>query len=166
MCAALCDEFHFERGDIGMPYRSQPNQMIDLRSVPKNIENVAGDGNCLYRAISVHLSGSELNYRLLKEMTADSLFSNRRKFVFIDELQVNDLRVRAITDGVWGEQSHMIALSVALRIRMYCFNPLLKPPQWERIDGQLKPEYPAIQVSFATTLMTLVYNLNIYIFYV
>ena len=155
LSAALCDEFVFQRGGIGMQYRSQPHRMIDLRSIPENIVDVARDGNCLYRAISVHLSGSELNYRKLKEMTDRSLQDNRVKFLFIDEDQVDDLRVRAIRDREWGEQSHMIALSIALRIRMYCFNPLLKPPQWERIDGQLKPEYPAIHVPFYITHMTI-----------
>ena len=123
--------------------------MIALRSDPDNkyIVDVARDGNCLYRAISVHLSGSEENYRKLKDMTAQSLLDNRQKFLVIPDDEVDEFRERAITDGVWGEQTHMIALSLALRIRVYCFNPLLKPPVWERIDCQLKPEYPAIQVT-------------------
>lgn len=148
LSAALCDEFVLQRGGIGIQYRTLRSRMIDLRSVPDDncIIDVGRDGNCLYRAISVHLSGSELNYRNLKDRTAQSLLDNRQKFLVIPDDDVGELHEAALRDRAWGEQSHMLALSLALRVRVYCFNPLLTPPQWEHIDCKLKPEYPPIHV--------------------
>jgi hypothetical protein len=147
MSEALCAEHRLERGVMGLQYRSQPHKVVDLQTPPDpdSIVNVAGNGNCLFRAISVHLSGSEVNYMRLKQLTADSLAANRENFFYIPETNVDRLREVALRDRAWGEESHMIALSVALRIRIYCFNTAWNPPSWELMDGRFKPGYPQIQ---------------------
>jgi hypothetical protein len=42
-----------------------------------NIINVAGDGNCLYRAIQIPFGNDEKNYMPLKQMVHDFVKENR-----------------------------------------------------------------------------------------
>ena len=135
--ASLSDEFDLKQNILYSDYRSQPSVLYDNTSpqtkplitidntVPPTVcENVAGDGNCLYRAVCLSISGSEVSFEQIKQLTAESLEEHRHDFAMIDEDEINDLIERALTDRVFGEQSHLFALSVRLRIPIYVFNPL------------------------------------------
>ena len=80
-------------------------------------------------------------------MTAESFEQHRRNFAMIDEDEIDDLIERARTDRVFGKQSHLIALSVRLRIPIYVFNPLWTPPAWATMSTELKPTCDPVEVN-------------------
>ena len=146
--AELCQEFKLERGDLFSEYRFQPSIQIPNTTAPNVCGEVRGDGNCLYRAICLAISGSETSYNQLRQMTALELNINRRNFANIPEDKIQELINSALTDGDWGEESHIIALSLALRIRIYVFDRIRKPSRWDPIVITFKPNYDFVQVRF------------------
>ena len=76
---------------------------------------------------------------------------NRRNFAYIAEEIIDGLIHSALLEGAfgedaWSEESHLIALSVALRIRIYLFNRLWTPAQWEKISADLNSNCVPVQV--------------------
>ena len=73
MGVALCNEFQLLNSNFNAfaQYRSAPMHLIERTSPPSVSENVCGDGNCMYRAVSLAISGSEENYDQLKQLIAD-----------------------------------------------------------------------------------------------
>ena len=157
----LSTEFYLRQGNLYSDFRSQPSILNDITSPPTipliTIENtvsptvcgnVIGDGNCLYRAVCLSISGSEVSFERIKELTVKSLETHRREFAHIDEDIVDNLIEEARTDGAWGEQSHLIALSVGLRIPIYVFNWILNPPKWETMST-LQPTCAPVEVNLS-----------------
>ena len=147
----LCKEFHFKQDTMFSQYRDIPSINIPTKCVPKIIGNVVGDGNCLYRSVSLSISGTQDNHKKLREKTATELHMNRKNFAYIAEEKIDGLIHSALLEGAfgedaWGEESHLIALSVALRIRIYLFNRLWTPPQWETISADLNSNCVPVQV--------------------
>ena len=153
-------EFNLHQGILYSDYRSKPLIPGDDTSppniplltidntVPPNVcGDVAGDGNCLYRAVCLSISGSEVGFELIKLLTAESLEEHRHDFVNIGEDAIDDLIEEALTDGAYGEQSHLIALSVRLRISIYVFNPLWTPPAWATMSTELSPNCDPVEVN-------------------
>ena len=110
-------------------YCDIPSIQIPTTCVPKCFGNVVGDGNCLYRSVSLSISGTQDNHRKHREITATKLYLHRKNSALIDEEKIDALINSAFFDGsygvdAWGEQSHLIALSFALHIRIYVFNVL------------------------------------------
>ena len=54
----LCQELHLAGGDLFVKYRFQPLIQIFNTTAPNVYGDVRGDGNCLYRAICLSISGS------------------------------------------------------------------------------------------------------------
>ena len=149
MGAALCTEYHMPDQNFNAfaQYRSAPFQIIDNMQPPAVSENVRGDGNCMYRAVSLAISGSEENYIQLKQLTASELDIHRYNFDDIGDNEIDNLIKRAKAPGRWGEESHLIALSVALRIRIYVFNHVWNPPRWDTMSTSLHHVAP-VQADF------------------
>ena len=145
----LCDKYYLQSGDSLMQYRFQPRVVIQNTRLPGFCENVLGDGNCLYRSVCLAIAGSDQSYMQLKQQTAFELHINRSNLVHIPEANIDSLIKSAKRQGVYGEVRHLIALSVALKIKIYLFNRSRRPPQWETIIAVLKPECHPIQVLMA-----------------
>ena len=122
--------------------------LLIINTVPPNVcGDVAGDGNCLFRAVCLLISCSEVSFELIKLFTAESLEEHRRDFVSIGEDAIVDLIEEALTDGAYGKQSYLIALSVRLRIPIYVFNPLLIPPTWATMFTELNYTCDPVEVN-------------------
>ena len=156
----LSTEFYLRQGLLYSDFRSQPSIPNDNNSpptiplitiantvLPDVCGNVAGDGNCMYRAVCLAISGSEVSFRQIKELTAESLTEHRRDFAKIDEKNIDTLIARARRDGAYGEEFHLFALSVRLRTPIYVFNRILHPPEWETMSTELNPNCDPVQVT-------------------
>ena len=160
----LCNEFDLQKGNLYSEYRSQTSKQIDITCPPDVCGDVGKDGNCLYRAICLEISGSEVSYRQIKQWTASSLDDHRDDFVAIGEDQIDKLIESAQADGVYGEESHLIALSVCIRIPIYVFNRTWTPPQWDTMSTELKPNCHPIQVNLNINMLLFqIFILNIYL---
>ena len=129
-----------------MEYRSQPKILIRNTRLPGYCENILGDGNCLYRAVCFAIAVSDESYMKLKQMTALELQINRSNFVHIPKKLIKGLIQEATQNGAYGEVRLLIALSAALKIKIYVFNRTSRPPQWDTILAVLKHKCRPIQV--------------------
>ena len=174
----LSAEFNLHQGILYSDYRSEPLIPGDDTSpptiplltientVPPNVcGNVAGVGNCLYRAVCLSISGSEVSFEQIKLLIAESLEEHRRDFVNIGEDAIDDLIEEALTDGAYGEQSHLIAISVRLRIPIYVFNPLWTPPAWATMSTELNPNCASVEVNSYICRYSYLCILLIHIYY-
>ena len=89
--------------------------------------NTRGDGNCLYRAVSLAISGSQKYYVKLKTLTTLEIILNRSHYdtssrqyndMIKDDRVVtstfNYLITSAVRDGMYSELLHLYALSASL----------------------------------------------------
>ena len=118
-------------GIIKMFEPSLANDMSPLKT--------GGDGNCLYRAVSLALSGSEEHHLFLRLITAIELILNNTTYNtrkkdnnFLGDVRIvtspyEKLVADAIRETTYSEMAHLYALSAALGIpvRSY-FPPQLK----------------------------------------
>lgn len=94
-----------------------------------------GDGNCLYRAVSLAVTGSQEHHNLLRLKTALELILNRQSYdtkrknndflhdTRIVTSQYQKLVIDAVTDKTYSEMAHIYALSAALGIAIYSYYP-------------------------------------------
>lgn len=143
----LCNDLKLQQENLYSEYRSQHSNDISYTTVPTVTGNVSGDGNCLYRSVCLSISGSERSYMQLKHCTATELIKNRHNFVQIDEARVPALIKSANKERAWGKFSHLIALSIYLRIRIHVFYRTINPPQWQTVPTDLTPNCVSVQVS-------------------
>ena len=84
----LCKEFNFKQDTMFSNYRDIPLINIPNTCVTKIFGNVFVAGNCLYRSISLSISGTHENHRKLRDMTATEFHLNRINFALIDEVKL------------------------------------------------------------------------------
>ena len=100
--------------------------------------NTRGDGNCLYRAVSLAISGSQKYYVKLKTLTALEIILNRSHYdtssrqyndIIKDDRVVtsmfNYLVTSAVKDGMYSELLHLYALSASLGRTIDSYYPLV-----------------------------------------
>lgn len=146
LSVALCNEYHMLRGERFADHRAQIHRLIANTFLPTVFGEVIGDGNCLFRAVDLQITGSEHNYEILKYLTAQELRRNRHNFVAIPEDDIAKLIEVVEAPHEWGEFSHLIVLSIALRIPISVFDRSRQPPIWETIRGQLNEGCAPVQV--------------------
>ena len=108
--------------------------LVPLRTV--------GDGNCLYRAVSLACFSHEGHHVLLRLLVAIEIALNRTfynkdktkhkmlKNVFVISSDVNKLLCDALTLGAYSEMAHMVALSSVLGVPIRSFYPPLRNPEF------------------------------------
>ena len=96
---------------------------------------VMGDGNCLWNSISVSLFGDYSMMESLRLLTASTLLENekrfsdylkeqQRKYGYSHELGFDGLVGAATELQVWGDELHIMALSLALERPVYSYGSL------------------------------------------
>ena len=96
---------------------------------------VRGDGNCLWNSISVALFGDYSMMESLRLLTASTLLDNenqfsdylreqRKKYGYNHELGFEGLVSASTELQVWGDEIHILALSLALERPVYSFGSL------------------------------------------
>jgi hypothetical protein len=98
------------------PYHKSPLAVARHLATHYHFRDVAGDGNCLFRALSVGLYGHENEHAALRRQAYDYLQDHR------DVLANNRSRdaILATSDrsGVWGEHPHIVALARHFKARV------------------------------------------------
>ena len=106
---------------------------------PDQTKQITGDGNCLFRAVSFIVTGSELNYMSFRVIAAKELkehyiyYENMEADFLVNLLEItNTDRAWDIREGPNAAQYKLQALSIALRVRIFVFNRFLNVPEWFR----------------------------------
>jgi OTU-like cysteine protease len=95
--------------------------------------SVGSDGNCMYRAVSLALFGSEINHEYVRFRTAIQILSNRNLYdVDSDEFVLQnkpmltspykDIVQAVLKRGSDAEFVHLVALSAALAVTIQCYS--------------------------------------------
>ncbi|CAG2169396.1 unnamed protein product [Oppiella nova] len=115
---------------------------------------IRGDGNCLWNSVSTALYGNYSRMESLRLLTATTLVKHRelfenyldeqkRKFGYNHELSFDGLIRAAMDLQVWGDELHVMALSLALHKPIYSYGSLRLAfdPKFPRHYSELKEAY-------------------------
>ena len=109
--------------------------LVNQLPPPTAVRDVRSDGSCLYRAVSLSISGLEDGYRELRFQTAAILHTRRAYILALDiQADIDRLISEALTDGgsgFWGNVYHILALTVVTRVPINVLNYCYNPPVWE-----------------------------------
>jgi hypothetical protein len=108
------------------PYHKSPLAVARHLATHYRFRDVAGDGNCLFRALSVGLYGHENEHAALRREAfgylqdhPDVMANNRSRAAI---LATSD------RSGVWGEHPHIVAIAVVHKARVVQFS--VRTGQW------------------------------------
>lgn len=105
-----------------------------LAKISRRIDQISGDGNCLFRALSKEVFGSERFHCWLRNRIVDFMADNSPLF---DQIRINDetmeahlRRMRA--DGIWATTLELFAAASFFEKNIYLFTPAMnwKHYQW------------------------------------
>ena len=60
----------------GIPSRHACQELAN----PKQVDHIVGDGNCLYRAISLEVCGAQNEHEAVRELIIDTMIRNEKSF--------------------------------------------------------------------------------------
>ena len=90
-----------------------------VKSLFFRTQEVSGDGNCLYRALSVGMFGTEEHYPVLKNVAFWHLQRNMSTYQsFMRDGDFDHILEDVIPDKAWGDEIHLRLLADALQIRV------------------------------------------------
>ena len=98
-------------------------EWCDNKRVPSSLHHIVGDGNCLFRAVSYVVSGSQEYHAKLRRLTIAKMQDMGTKFKkitgqnvtkYVQETKMNQL-------GVWGTDVEIFALSALLKTYIFVF---------------------------------------------
>ncbi|TKR62272.1 hypothetical protein L596_026258 [Steinernema carpocapsae] len=107
---------------------------FSIHSPPLTCYDVESDGNCLFRAISLYLLGSEAYFRSFRKLAVDTVEVHKTT-KWVDDIgggsnnppieqRLSEMRkdARHLNDHArWGGSLEMIALALALDMNIYCY---------------------------------------------
>ena len=88
-----------------------------------------GQGNCLWNAVSLTVFGTETEMLFLRLATFYSFVIHNDYFLRVCRTERESLdfyKREALTEGVWGRDIHVLALSLVLQRPIYVFETLSK----------------------------------------
>jgi hypothetical protein len=131
----------------------------DLKKVNLRVKEIAGDGNCLYRAIAHQVYGDENFYEITKSKCLDYLELEKDFFsMFIEDGKdkFEDYISMKRINGVWGDDIEIQALSELYNRPIEIFSHSIEPLKtfhentkgFARYDGERQEILPAIKISY------------------
>jgi hypothetical protein len=112
--------------ELSLVYHKSPIAVERHLETHYRFRDVAGDGNCLFRALSVGLYGHENEHAKLRAQACDYL--NKNQDVLAHNPQRRAILATCDQSGVWGEEPHIVAIARMHKARVVVFSMLEK--QW------------------------------------
>uniref|UniRef100_A0A914W5B2 OTU domain-containing protein n=1 Tax=Plectus sambesii TaxID=2011161 RepID=A0A914W5B2_9BILA len=132
---------------------------------PKNIGKIVADGNCLFRAFSFCLTGSESHYLAVRRALCDymelypstwqPLVGTRTVSEYLDRA----VRTSGISREHWGTEIEILAFANVFNCMIYVYNAhnsARNIKQYEGYGPRLRADRPATSIADLTTI--LLYN--------
>jgi len=125
-------EYHSERLSFGKPVSCPKRVAQDILGVPEIVENVAGDGNCFFRALSREISAMESNHSGIRNALVKFMTDAKNAEVFETysgrEDYVNDSAMG--DNGVWATDVEIVAASTLLQTDTYVYTSYGDKTKW------------------------------------
>ena len=100
---------------------------VEIEGTEMHCQNIEGDGNCFFRAISYCVSGSEKNHEAIRLATCRYLVENEAAFQSLQRntnismseyMQMSNM----CQTGTWATEMEIIAVAAMLHINIYTFS--------------------------------------------
>lgn len=87
------------------------------------MRDVEGDGNCLFRAVSDQLEGTEKDHKKYRTLAAEYIIKNKDYFqmFLLEDENIDKYIAHLCEDGSWGGHFEMVALSDILNVK-FCIH--------------------------------------------
>lgn len=110
------------------PYHKSPLAVARHLATHYRFRDVAGDGNCLFRALSVGLYGNENKHSDLREDACAYLKADKNKHVLANNRRRAAILATSDQPGVWGEHPHIVAIAAVHKARVVQYS--VRTGQW------------------------------------
>lgn len=117
-----------------------------VRGFGLSIREVEGDGNCLFRAVSDQLLGTESQHEHYRQLSVSQMLAHREDYEpFIeDDANFDEYMSKMRKSATWGGNLELQALSIALKVNIRIH--ILDSPLWEIMNFDLSSQ--TIHLSF------------------
>jgi hypothetical protein len=126
--------YHAQRLSLSKPRRMQRRTDCQHLGVPVEVQNVAGDGNCFFRVISLELGGTEDDHRTIRDGIVNFMsngnheetFSNytgRSSADYINQTSMN-------VNGTWATDTEIVATATWLQTTIYVYTAYASGNKW------------------------------------
>ncbi|CDJ70329.1 OTU-like cysteine protease domain-containing protein, putative [Eimeria necatrix] len=108
----------------GPPVSSDMSFSAALKAAGLSLRHIVPDGNCLFRAAADQLYGQQTQHRAVRAAAVSYMSSHESSFSgFIDteEEPFNKYLKRMATDGTWGGQLELQAISLAYKVNLLIY---------------------------------------------
>jgi hypothetical protein len=122
--------------------------LVQLQPLGLTIKDVAGDGNCLFRAIADQIEGDPSKHAQYRQRIMAFIESHREDFeFFVEDNEPFELYVnRLFTNAEWGGQSEIQAASLLLGVNVIIHH--LAQPRWTVTNFADQPGIRTIHLSY------------------
>eukprot|EP01129_Flabellula_baltica_P011206 TRINITY_DN4858_c0_g3_i1.p1 TRINITY_DN4858_c0_g3~~TRINITY_DN4858_c0_g3_i1.p1 ORF type:complete len:334 (-),score=71.20 TRINITY_DN4858_c0_g3_i1:3-1004(-) len=106
---------------------------IQLESIGLGIKDVAGDGNCLFRAISDQLDGTPNRHAYYRAQICSFLERNREEYQYFveDDMSFDEYIREMKKSGTWGGQMEITACCLQFEVNITVHR--LSEPRWDTV---------------------------------
>ncbi|CAG5125883.1 unnamed protein product [Candidula unifasciata] len=120
------DSPEFEQDEVVSPPHCQVyhDLKIKLAHEDRKIDYIEGDGNCLFRALSKGIYGSEKYHKAMRMFIVNLIGTNKSKFAqFVDDEDVEEHINRMCKDGCWATTCEIYAAATLLQRDIFMLTP-------------------------------------------
>jgi hypothetical protein len=130
----------------------------DLKKINLRVKEIAGDGNCLYRAIAHQVYGDENHYEIAKAKCLDYIELERdffSQFIEDGKNKFEDYISMKRINGVWGDDIEIQAMSEIYNRPVQIYSHSIEPlktfhesnKSFNRYDERV-PKLPPLKISY------------------
>eukprot|EP00745_Piridium_sociabile_P024945 TRINITY_DN39506_c0_g2_i1.p2 TRINITY_DN39506_c0_g2~~TRINITY_DN39506_c0_g2_i1.p2 ORF type:complete len:156 (-),score=19.50 TRINITY_DN39506_c0_g2_i1:511-978(-) len=96
--------------------RHRPHQ--SSLGIPNSVDTIVGDGNCLYRALSLEITGTQAHHEQVREIIVDFMIKNPRPFSAYLGCDLQEYLVEGgspLQPKTWGTDVEVLAAATLLQ---------------------------------------------------
>ena len=111
-------------GPLHLPERIPSRHACQELANPKQVDHIVGDGNCLYRAISLEVCGTQNEHEAVRELIIDTMIRNEKSFSkYVGGDLGNYLSQHTHRLRSWGSDVEIFAAATLLQTTIVVFTP-------------------------------------------
>ena len=111
-------------GPLHLPERIPSRHACQELANPKQVDHIVGDGNYLYRAISLEVCGTQNEHEAVRELIIDTMIRNEKSFSkYVGGDLGNYLSQHTLRPRSWGSDVEIFAAATLLQTTIVVFTP-------------------------------------------
>ena len=126
------------RFSLSKPIRMEKRSANTFLGIPTRVENVAGDGNCFFRAISREMGGKEDLHRTIRDAVVSFMRDPGNQSVFegcTGRPMADYISGTAMNaNGTWATDTEIVATATLLQTTMYIYTAYAEGIKWLRFE--------------------------------